>query len=54
MNDIPVGFLMTLAENERAMRAFAQLPQERREQIIAQARNASSREEMRNIVRQLN
>ena len=53
MRDIPIGFLMTLSENEKAMRVFAALPKEQREQIIAQARHASSREEMRSIVQQL-
>lgn len=53
MNDIPVGFMMTLAENEQAMRRFATLSEQERSQVVAQASQASSRDEMQSIVRGL-
>lgn len=53
MNDIPVGLMMTLAENERAMLRFASLPEDARKQLVAQAAQAGSRAEMRAIVQTL-
>ena len=53
MNDMPVGLMMALAENERAMRRFAALPDEERRQVEAQASRAASRAEMQAIVRGL-
>ena len=50
MNDIPVGLMMTLAENEAAMRRFATLSEQERSQVISQARQAASRDEMKSIV----
>lgn len=53
MNDIPVGFMMTLAENEQAMRRFATLSEQERSQVVAQVSQAASRDEMQAIVRGL-
>ena len=53
MDDLPIGFTMALAENEPALRHFASLNDGTRQQIIAQARRARSREEMRAIVNSL-
>lgn len=53
MNDIPIGLMMTLAENEQAMRRFAALSDEARAQVVAQAGQAASRDEMQAIVRGL-
>lgn len=53
MNDLPIGFAMALAENEPALRRFAGLADDTRQQIVTQARQARSREEMRAIVRNL-
>ena len=50
MNDIPVGLMMTLAENEAAMHRFATLSEQERSQVISQARQAASRDEMKSIV----
>lgn len=54
MNDMPIGLLMALSENENAMRRFAMLTEEERGQIISQARQAASRDEMQAIVSGLN
>lgn len=53
MNDMPVGLMMTLAENEQAMRHFAALSDQERRQVVAQASQAVSRDEMQAIVRGL-
>ena len=53
MDDLPIGFTMALAENEPALRRFAGLADDTREQIIAQARQAGSRREMQAIVQSL-
>jgi len=54
MNDLPTGFLMVLAQNEKALLRFAGLADDTRQQIIHQARHAASREEMQAIVDSLN
>ncbi|MDE6280553.1 MAG: hypothetical protein K2M15_01960 [Oscillospiraceae bacterium] len=54
MNDMPVGLMMTLAENEQAMRRFADLPDQERSQVMNQARQAASRDEMQALVQSLN
>ena len=53
MNDMPVGLMMTLAEQEQAMRRFAALSTEERDRVVDQARQVSSREEMQDIVQSL-
>lgn len=53
MNDMPVGLMMTLAEQGQAMRRFAALSTEERDRVVDQARQVSSREEMQAIVQSL-
>lgn len=53
MSDLPAGFMMALAKDERAMLRFAGLADDTRQQIITQARQAASREEMQAIVSSL-
>lgn len=48
--DLPLGFSMALAQNGPAMTAFAALDQIAREEIIARAKMARSKAEMREIV----
>lgn len=50
MSELPVGFVMTLAMNERAMKRFAQMPEEERRAVIARAHGARSRDDMQRIV----
>lgn len=51
--DIPVGFLMTLAENRPAMERFSALTGSARQQVVAQAKQADSQEKMQAVVRGL-
>lgn len=53
MNDLPTGFAMALAANEAALRRFAGLADDTRQEIVTQARQARSQEEMQKIVRNL-
>lgn len=53
MNDLPIGFAMALAANEPALRRFAGLADDTRREIVMQARQARSQEEMQKIVRNL-
>lgn len=50
MEDLPVGFTMALAQNGPAMMAFAGLDEIAREAVVAQARAARSKADMREIV----
>lgn len=53
MNDMPVGLMMTLAENERAMRRFAALSDQERGRVVDQAGQTASRDEMQALVQSL-
>lgn len=50
MNDLPIGLMMSLAENEQAMRRFAALSSPERSQVISRASQAASREDMQALV----
>ena len=49
-DDLPIGFAMALAQNGPAMMAFAGLDEIMREEIVARARAAKSKTDMREIV----
>lgn len=49
-NELPLGFGMALAMNERAMQGYAQLTESEKENIIMRCRDASSKDEMQKIV----
>lgn len=52
-DQLPVGFLMTLAQNPAATAHFGSLSEEQKQQVVAQARQAQSRREMQEVVKQL-
>lgn len=49
-DEIPVGLSMALAENLHAMERFGNMDETHRQDIIQQARNAGSKQEMRSLV----
>ncbi len=49
-SDLPIGFAMALAQNGPAMAAFAGLDELAKEQLIARAKAAQSKADMREIV----
>ena len=48
--DLPIGFTMELAQHSDALVRFSGMTNDEQQTIISQARNASSREEMRHLV----
>lgn len=48
--EVPIGFGMALAQNERAVSAYAAMTKEEKDTVLARAHQAESREEMRQIV----
>ncbi len=53
LEELPIGFMMALAENGTALRRFAGLADDTRQEVVSQARQAASQEEMEAIVRSL-
>lgn len=53
-DEIPVGLSMALAENLRAMERFGSMSESDRQEFINRSRGAHSKQEMRNLVADLN
>ncbi len=49
-SDLPLGFGLTLAENEVALNAFNGLAEEQKKEVIHRARQAQSMKEMHDLV----
>lgn len=47
---MPVGFGMTLAMNEQAMKEFASMSEQEQQNVIDRARTVSSKREMQRLV----
>ncbi len=52
-NELPQGFAMALAQNSKAMANFSSLTEEKKQSVIAEAKNVSSKPEMRSVVDRL-
>lgn len=52
-DEIPAGLSMALAENLHAMEKFGKMTDAEREDVIRRSRNAESKQEMRNLVSDL-
>ena len=52
-NDMPMGLAFQLSMNEQAMENFANMTDEEKTQVLAAARNVTSKEQMRGIVSDL-
>ncbi|MEA4832950.1 MAG: hypothetical protein VB118_10100 [Oscillospiraceae bacterium] len=50
---VPLGFGMALAQNRDAVIVFGRMSKEQRDTVIKKAREANSKDEMREIVRVL-
>lgn len=48
--EVPIGFGMALAQNEKAVNAYAMMTKEQKQVILEKARSARSEEEMNRIV----
>ena len=49
-SEVPIGFGMALAQNEKAVNAYAMMPREQKNAILAKAHAARSEREMHEIV----
>ena len=49
-NEMPLGFGMALAQNEKALSAFGSMPEARQHELAAKATQARSKQEMQNLV----
>lgn len=52
-NDMPMGLAFQLSMNEQAMENFANMTEKEKRQVLAAARNVTSKEQMRGIVSDL-
>lgn len=52
-SQLPVGFIMALAQNSRATAYFGSLSEEEQQKVIQKAAQAPSRQEMRRYVQGL-
>ena len=52
-NEMPVGFAMALAQNPEAMKKFAMLSQEKKQEIIDGTHSVRSKDEMHQYVNDL-
>ena len=48
--EVPIGFGMALAQNEKAVNAYAMMTKEQKNAILQKAHNARSEKEMQEIV----
>lgn len=51
--ELPLGFGMALAQNEKAMRAFEAMTDAQKQAVIQRTHSVSSRREMRQLVAEL-
>ncbi len=51
--DLPIGFMTELAQNKAAMQTFSALSESERDRVVARARSARSRAELRLVVQSL-
>jgi hypothetical protein len=52
-DEIPMGFAMSLAQNSKAMRNYALMSDDERQNVNKRAANAGSKKEMRGIVSEI-
>ncbi len=52
-DEIPVGLSMALAENLNAMEKFGRMTESEQKEFISRSRNAESKQEIRNLVSDL-
>lgn len=50
VSELPLGFGMSLAMNEPAMRGYAGLPEAKKEEIILRCKDVKTKEQMQKIV----
>lgn len=48
--EVPMGFSMALAQNEKALKTYAGMQDEERKEVIEKAHNVQSKQEMQRLV----
>ena len=51
--EVPIGFGMALAQNEKAVNSYAMMTREQKNAILAKAHNVRSEQEMHDLVASL-
>lgn len=51
--ELPIGFGLSLAANEKSMEAFAEMSDARKQETVEKSRQMSTREEMEQYVNEL-
>lgn len=52
-DDVPLGFGMALAQNEKALEKFAQLDERQKQRFLFEARHVRNKNEMQSIVERI-
>ncbi|MGN1000138.1 MAG: hypothetical protein ACI4PO_11355 [Faecousia sp.] len=52
-SQVPIGFGMALAQNEKALNAYAVMTKEQKNAVLEKAHHAASAEQMRQIVAEI-
>lgn len=52
-DELPLGFGMALAQNEKALEKFGQLDERQKQRFLFEARHVRSRNEMQSIVNRI-
>jgi len=52
-NELPLGFLMALAQNEPALKRFEAMSEDEKKAFVARAHSVESKTEMRSLVNSL-
>lgn len=50
MGDLPLGFGMALAQNEKAMQKFSNLSKPEKDEVIRRTKSITTKKEMKNFV----
>lgn len=53
VNDVPIGFSMSMMKNIKAMNAYAGMDADQKREIVEEARNVKSEQEMDQLIEKL-
>lgn len=53
IDEVPLGFGMALAQNEKALETFAGLDERQKQRLLYDARHVRSKNEMQNLVNRI-
>lgn len=53
IDEVPLGFGMALAQNEKALEAFGKLAERQKQRFLYDARHVRNKDEMQNLVKRI-